>query len=43
MNKPYFSEILGLKSAEEYENYVMTDFTKHIQKTIKALLIHEDN
>lgn len=42
MNKPYFKEILGLKSEEDYENYVLTTFTKHMQKTIKALLIHED-
>lgn len=42
MNKPYFKEILGLNSEEDYENYVLTTFTKHMQKTIKALLIHED-
>jgi AcrR family transcriptional regulator len=42
MNKPYFSEILDLKTEEQYENYVMTTFTKHIQKTIKALLVYEN-
>lgn len=42
MNKPYFSEILGLQSEEAYENYIMTTFTKHIQKTIKALLTYEN-
>lgn len=42
MNKSYFSEILDLKTEEAYENYLMTTFTKHIQKTIKALLIHEN-
>lgn len=42
MNKPYFKEILGLNSEEDYENYVLTTFTKHMQKTIKTLLIHED-
>ena len=42
MNKPYFSEILGLQSEEAYEHYVMTTFTKHIQKTIKALLTYEN-
>lgn len=42
MNKPYFKEILCLNSEEDYENYVLTTFTKHMQKTIKALLIHED-
>lgn len=42
MNKPYFIEILDLQSEESYENYVMTTFTKHIQKTIKALLTYEN-
>ncbi len=42
MNKPYYKKILGLESEEEYENYVMTTFTKHIQKTIKALLTYEN-
>jgi len=42
MNKSYFIEILDLKTNEEYEKYLMTTFTKHIQKTIKALLIYED-
>jgi len=35
MNKPYFKEILGLKSEEDYENYVLTTFTKHMQKPLK--------
>ena len=42
MNKSYFSEILDLKTEEAYENYLMTTFTKHIQKTIKALLLYEN-
>jgi len=42
MNKSYFSEILDLKTEEAYETYLMTTFTKHIQKTIKALLLHEN-
>lgn len=40
MNKPFFEEILNLKTDEEFDNYVKTDLTKHIQQTIKALLIH---
>lgn len=41
MNKPYFIQILDLKTEEEYENYIMHTFMKHIQKTIKALLVDE--
>lgn len=42
MNKPFFAEILDLKTEEAYNNYVKTDLTKHIQQTIKALLIYEN-
>nr|WP_315252656.1 TetR family transcriptional regulator [uncultured Flavobacterium sp.] len=42
MNKPFFEEILDLKTDEAYNNYVKTDLTKHIQQTIKALLIYEN-
>lgn len=42
MNKPYFVELFGLKTEEKYENYIKTTFTKHIQKTIKALLLYEN-
>lgn len=42
MNKSYFIELLQLDSDEKYENYISNDLTKHIQKTIKALLIHEN-
>lgn len=41
MNKPFFEEILDLKTDEAYNNYIKTDLTKHIQQTIKALLIYE--
>lgn len=40
MNKPFYEEILNLKTDEEFDNYVKTDLTKHIQQTIKALLIY---
>ncbi len=40
MNKPFFEEILDLKTDEEFDNYAKTDLTKHIQQTIKALLIY---
>lgn len=42
MNKSYFVELLQLDSDEKYENYISNDLTQHIQKTIKALLIHEN-
>ncbi len=42
MNKPFFEEILDLKTEEAYNNYVKTDLTKHIQQTIKALLVYEN-
>ena len=43
MNKPFFEEVLGLKTKESFENYITTELTNHIQQTIKALLIHEEN
>ncbi|MBF2708275.1 TetR/AcrR family transcriptional regulator [Flavobacterium soyangense] len=41
MNKDFYEEILGLKTDTLYNNYIKTDLTKHIQQTIKALLIYE--
>ena len=41
MNKPFFEDILNLKTEVQYDNYIKNDLTKHIQQTIKALLIHE--
>jgi AcrR family transcriptional regulator len=43
MNKSFFEEVLGLKTKETFENYITTELTNHIQQTIKALLIHEEN
>ena len=40
MNKPLYLKILDLKTEEEYNNYIATTLTKHIQKTIKALLVY---
>ncbi|MGV1011645.1 MAG: TetR/AcrR family transcriptional regulator [Flavobacterium sp.] len=42
MNKPYYVDLLHLDSDEKYEDYIANELTKHIQKTIKALLIYED-
>jgi AcrR family transcriptional regulator len=41
MNKAYFKKILQLSTDELYNNYIKTKLTKHIQQTIKALLIYE--
>lgn len=41
MNKSYFTELLNLTTDELYDNYILTNLTKHIQQTIKALLIYE--
>ncbi|MDI1316256.1 TetR/AcrR family transcriptional regulator [Flavobacterium sp.] len=39
-NKPFYKQILNLKTDEEYDNYIGTELTQHIQKTIKALLVY---
>ena len=39
-NKPFYIKILDLKTEEEYNNYISTTLTQHIQKTIKALLVY---
>ncbi|EIA08341.1 TetR/AcrR family transcriptional regulator [Flavobacterium frigoris] len=41
MNKAYFKNLLQLSTDELYNNYIKTNLTKHIQQTIKALLIYE--
>ena len=41
-NKHYYEDILALDTDEKYENYISDELTKHIQKTIKALLTYED-
>jgi AcrR family transcriptional regulator len=41
MNKAYFKKILQLSTDELYNNYIKTKLTKHIQQTLKALLIYE--
>lgn len=42
MNKPFFENLLNLKTEALYNNYIKTDLTQHIQQTIKALLIYEN-
>eukprot|EP01136_Pigoraptor_vietnamica_P035992 Opistho-1_new@101957 len=40
MNKPMYLDIFNLRTEEEYNNYILTTLTQHIQKTIKALLVY---
>jgi len=42
MNKPFFEELLDLKTEAMYNDYIKTSLTKHIQQTIKALLVYEN-
>ena len=42
MNKVLYEDLLGLKTDEDFENYIKNELTQHIQKTIKALLLYED-
>lgn len=42
MNKPFYLEIFNLKTEEEYNHYITTTLTAHIQKTVKALLVYEN-
>lgn len=42
MNKFYFQELFDLQSEEDFENYIKTALSKHIQQTIIALLTYEN-
>lgn len=42
MNKPLYVDIFNLKTETEYDNYITTTLTQHIQKTIKALLVYKN-
>ena len=41
-NKLFFEDILGLDTDEKYNLYIKNDLTKHIQQTIKSLLLNEN-
>jgi len=41
-NKPFFQEVLDLKTEAQYNHYIKNELTKHIQQTIKSILIHEN-
>lgn len=43
MNKVYYKEVLNLNTEADFEHYVQTELTTHIQKTIKALLVFDSN
>jgi AcrR family transcriptional regulator len=43
MNKVYYKEVLNLNTEADFEHYVQTELTAHIQKTIKALLIFDSD
>ncbi|MBP4138533.1 MULTISPECIES: TetR/AcrR family transcriptional regulator [Flavobacterium] len=42
MNKPFFQELLHLNTETLYNDYIKNSLTKHIQQTIKALLVYEN-
>jgi AcrR family transcriptional regulator len=42
MNKPFYKDLFHLKTKEDFNNYIVNDLTKHIQQTIKALLVYEN-
>ncbi|TRX36960.1 TetR/AcrR family transcriptional regulator [Flavobacterium sp. ZT3R18] len=41
MNRPFYENLLHLNTEEDYNIYIKTTLTMHIQQTIKALLIYE--
>ena len=42
MTKPFYVDLFNLKTPEDFDNYIHNDLTKHIQQTIKALLVYEN-
>lgn len=41
-NKYYFDSILDFKTENEFNNYIKSELTQHIQLTIKALLTYDN-
>ncbi|MEZ4787277.1 MAG: TetR family transcriptional regulator [Flavobacterium haoranii] len=39
INQHFYSEILGLKNDDDFENYIKTTFTDFIKKTINSLIL----
>jgi len=42
MNRPHYEEMLGLESDTDYDQFIKTELTKHIQQTIQSLLLYEN-
>lgn len=42
MNKSLYHDLFGLKTDDDFKIFIENEFTQHIQKTIKALLIYEN-
>ncbi|MGK4569037.1 TetR/AcrR family transcriptional regulator [Flavobacterium sp. 3HN19-14] len=41
MNRPFYEELFGWKTQEDFDNYTNNELSRHIKKTIKALLLYE--
>jgi hypothetical protein len=42
LNKSFYKDVLTIQSEDDYEKYINSDLTLHLQKTINALLINEN-
>lgn len=42
LNKSFYIDLLKISSDEDYDYYMKSEFTLHLQKTIKAILLHEN-
>jgi hypothetical protein len=42
LNRPFYEKLLNLNTEEEYNAYIKTTLTMHVQQTIKALLTYEN-
>lgn len=42
LNKSFYKDVLTIQSDDDYEKYINSDLTLHLQKTINALLINEN-
>lgn len=42
LNKAFYIDLLKISSDEDYDQYMKSEFTLHLQKTIKAILLHEN-
>ena len=41
MNRDLYTLLFQLKTEQDFNSYILNDLTKHIQRTIKALLVYE--